>query len=41
MMRRHGAALHPELRQLLDSVHEDVLRLEDVARRLLDASRTR
>jgi two-component system sensor histidine kinase KdpD len=41
MMRRHGAALQPELRRLVDSVHEDVLRLEDVARRLLDASRTR
>jgi two-component system phosphate regulon sensor histidine kinase PhoR len=41
MLRRRGAALHPDLRSLVDTVHEDVLRLEDVARRLLDASRSR
>src|SRR5262245_18925503 len=41
MLGRHGAALHPDLRSLVDTVHEDVLRLEDVARRLLDASRSR
>src|SRR5262249_11413170 len=41
MMRRHGAALHPELKSLVETVHEDVLRLEDVGRRLLDASRSR
>src|SRR4029453_6194899 len=35
MMRRHGAALQPELRRLVDSVHEDVLGPEAAARRLL------
>jgi two-component system sensor histidine kinase KdpD len=41
LLRRHGAALHPELRSLVDTVHEDVLRLDDVAQRLLDVSRSR
>jgi len=41
LLRRHGAALHPDLRSIVDTVHEDVLRLDDVAQRLLDVSRSR
>ncbi len=38
---RRGAAVEEERRGLLDTAHEDVARLEDVAQRLLDVSRSR
>jgi signal transduction histidine kinase len=41
LLRRKGEALEPEVRALVDTAHEDVLRLEDVAQRLLDVSRER
>ena len=41
LLRRKSEALDPELRSLVDTAHEDVLRLEDVAQRLLDVSRER
>src|SRR5262245_40368064 len=41
LMRRHGAALPEDLRTLVDTAHEDVMRLEDVTQRLLDVSRSR
>jgi len=41
LLRRHQATLHDDLRTLVEAIHEDVLRLEDVAQRLLDVSRSR
>jgi signal transduction histidine kinase len=41
LLRRKGERIDPEVRSLVDTVHEDVLRLEDVAQRLLDVSRSR
>src|SRR4030095_6747164 len=41
LLRRRGDALDADLRSIIDTVHEDVLRLEDVAQRLLDVSRSR
>ena len=41
LLRRKDGPLDEESRALVDTVHEDVLRLEDVAERLLDVSRSR
>jgi signal transduction histidine kinase len=41
LLRRREGELDDEARSLVDAVHEDVLRLEDVAQRLLDVSRSR
>src|SRR5947207_12818424 len=41
LLRRGAAAPEDERRGLLDTAHEDVVRLEDVAERLLDVSRWR
>src|SRR5213078_739504 len=41
LLRRGAAASDDERRGLLDTAHEDVVRLEDVAQRLLDVSRWR
>jgi two-component system sensor histidine kinase KdpD len=41
LLRRGEAGLDDERRNLVDTVHEDVLRLEDVGQRLLDVSRER
>jgi two-component system sensor histidine kinase KdpD len=41
LLHRDPATLDPERRTLVDAVHEDVLRLEDVAQRLVDVSRSR
>ncbi len=41
LLHRDAASLDPERRTLVDTVHEDVLRLEDVAQRLVDVSRSR
>jgi PAS domain S-box-containing protein len=41
LLRRRGDGLDADLRSIIDTVHEDVLRLEDVAQRLLDVSRSR
>jgi two-component system sensor histidine kinase KdpD len=41
LLRRQEGKLDDEARSLVDAVHEDVLRLEDVAQRLLDVSRSR
>jgi signal transduction histidine kinase len=41
LLHRDAAPLDPERRTLVDTVHEDVLRLEDVAQRLVDVSRSR
>src|SRR5262245_7469471 len=41
LLRQRDAALDEETRSLVHAVHEDALRLEDVAQRLLDVSRSR
>ena len=41
LLRRDGGRLDPEQRSLLDTVQEDLLRLQDVSQRLLDLSRSR
>jgi two-component system sensor histidine kinase KdpD len=40
LLRRDGATLDESRRGLVDTMHEDVVRLEDVAQRLLDVSRS-
>src|SRR6185503_11915898 len=41
LLRRGSPSSAGEQRALVDTTHEDVVRLEDVARRLLDVSRSR
>jgi two-component system sensor histidine kinase KdpD len=41
LLRKRASGFEEELRTLVDTVHEDTLRLEDVAQRLLDVSRER
>jgi NtrC-family two-component system sensor histidine kinase KinB len=41
LLQRDGGRLNAEQRGLLDTVHEDLLRLQDVSQRLLDISRSR
>jgi two-component system sensor histidine kinase KdpD len=41
LLRRGAASLRPEQRELVETAHEDVARMEDVAQRLLDVSRSR
>lgn len=41
LLTRDGSRLDAEQRGLLDTVHEDLVRLQDVSRRLLDLSRSR
>ncbi|HUI27541.1 MAG TPA: ATP-binding protein, partial [Candidatus Kryptonia bacterium] len=41
LLRRDGAGLDADQRTLLETAHEDVERLQDVAQRLLDLSRAR
>jgi two-component system, OmpR family, sensor histidine kinase KdpD len=41
LLRREPATSTGETRELLDTAHEDVMRLEDVGQRLLDVSRSR
>ena len=41
LLRKRAASLDPEQRELLETTHEDLLRLQDVAQRLLDLSRSR
>jgi PAS domain S-box-containing protein len=41
LLRREPGAPPAEVRSLLDTAHEDVVRLEDVGQRLLDVSRSR
>jgi two-component system sensor histidine kinase KdpD len=41
LMRRRDDALPADARALVDTIHEDTLRLEDVSQRLLDLSRSR
>jgi PAS domain S-box-containing protein len=41
LLQRDGARLNTEQRSLLDTAHEDLLRLQDVSQRLLDLSRSR
>ncbi|HXQ24385.1 MAG TPA: DUF4118 domain-containing protein [Candidatus Acidoferrales bacterium] len=41
LLQRDGGRLDVEQRALLDTVHEDLLRLQDVSQRLLDISRSR
>ena len=41
LLQRDGERLDGEQRALLDTVHEDLLRLQDVSQRLLDLSRSR
>ncbi len=41
LLQRDGAQLDAAQRSLLDTVHEDLLRLQDVSQRLLDLSRSR
>ena len=41
LLVRDGAMIEPRQRRLVDAVQEDVARLEDLAQRLLDLSRTR
>lgn len=41
LLRKDGAAATPEQQRLLDTAHEDVLRLQDVAQQFLDVARAR
>jgi two-component system sensor histidine kinase KdpD len=41
LLRKEGAAATPEQHSLLDTAHEDVLRLQDVAQQFLDVARAR
>jgi two-component system sensor histidine kinase KdpD len=41
LLRKRADGLGPEQRGLLDTAHEDIVRLQDVAQRLLDLSRSR
>jgi two-component system sensor histidine kinase KdpD len=41
LLERHRLPLNEEQRNLLDTAHDDLLRLQDVAQRLLDLSRSR
>lgn len=41
LLRKDGAAATPEHGRLLDTAHEDVLRLQDVAQQFLDVARAR
>ncbi len=41
LLRRDAGGITPEQRRLLDTAHEDVLRLQDVAQQFLDVARVR